>query len=1022
MLITTFLVIAFNFYHLAGQYVDVASNSSQHAALRVYQTAKTSSDHRRLGETAFQLGMAHYTQKQYDLAMERFEEAKTMAEQEQDALLGAKALDKMAAIYRKREQPKQALPLQKSALQYAYTARQPKLLIDLLRNLGYTFWLLQEYDSALHYYQQRIPLCTEQENIQKLIGAHTDVATVLYRLGRFETCILHYEQAIGLCKQMENTSELANISSYLADTYTRIGAHQKAYYALLTAIPILQEAQKQEELAATYSTMGTISLQLANVEEAIQFFEQSLQIRQLINDAEGMATTLHNLGVAYYHLKNYHQARGYLFKSQKICDKKGLLKLRAYTHDNLGRVYLALQQTDSALYHYQEALRIRQEITLPPHPNLADVHTELAKTYLSLGEYKQVEQHIFESMHALGLAEEYENISVHEISEGNTPISGEEYIDLMRLKGDYLGTAPADTNAWEAGLQHYETGIRFLLNSYVYAQDLDQSKLAWLTSYRPMFESAIELAYRLYEATHHSAYLDRAFGLAEQNKASLLRQSLIESQARSFGSIPDSLLASEQKLRREIAQIETHLLKANMAKDSTRAWQLRTELTQVREQYFQWMKNMETVYPEYYQLKYDVHAATTREIQQQLSPNTLMINYFLGEKYLFSYGITNDTILCNKYELPVDWNHRLQTYYRALTDHDYFLSNSEVVQQIIAEKGYYFYQKLVSPLLEKTGKTIKKLVVVPDDALNRLPFDVLLTHPPQHLHFGTFPYLAKKLSVQYTYSSTLYFQNFPYATGATKRYAFGSFSADYSRIVPGDTARYMTLPETQQLVINAAEIMQGKVWQNTTKETFMTYAPQCKIIHFGGHAIAGNTHLADNRLVFNTNSQQDRYLYLPEIYNLDLHATELVVLSACNTGIGEIKNGEGVISIAHAFQHAGTQNLLVALNVISDASTRQLLQLFYEHLDNGYSIAESLRQAKLQYLNEFQDDPLLSHPIYWASIITFGRGEAMAGEQSWYESSILLAIVVICMFVMGGSLFWSFREKAPVKKVVRLFF
>src|SRR5690606_324087 len=121
-----------------------------------------------------------------------------------------------------------------------------------------------------------------------------------------------------------------------------------------------------------------------------------------------------------------------------------------------------------------------------------------------LGEYEQVEKHIQESTYALGVLEKDDSLSIYHIPSGSTSISGEEYLDLMRLKGDYLGTAFADTTAWEAGLQHYESGIQFLLKSYVFAQELDQSKLAWLTSYRPMFESGIALAHRLYEATHHA--------------------------------------------------------------------------------------------------------------------------------------------------------------------------------------------------------------------------------------------------------------------------------------------------------------------------------------------------------------------------------------------------------------------------------------------------------------------------------------------------------------------------------------
>ena len=1009
-----------HFNQLAEQHLATAPDSSLYDAQQAYQLAKAYHDQQRIGYAAFQLGTVHYTQKRYDQAMQHFEEAKAIAKQIQDAALAAKALDKMASIYLKTNNLSQALPLQQRALQYAYTAQQPELLISLLRNSGNTYWLLQEYDSALYYYQQRIPLCNEQENIQKLIEAHTDVATVLFRLRKFDACVFHYEKSINLIKQTNDTSQLANAYTYLANAYRLLGAHQKAYYAIHNSIPFLQEPQKQKELAAAYSTLGTISLQLTNLEEAVQFFEQSLRIRNTVNDDYNLANSLINLGMAYYYLKDYQQARAYFFKAQKVIDKNSFIEISAYTHDNLGRVYLALQQKDSALYHYRKALQIRQSIARPPHPNLADVHTELAKTYLSLEEYKQVENHIQESTYALGVLEKDDFLSIYKIPPGNASISGEEYLDLMRLKGDYLSTAFDDTTAWKAGLQHYETGIQFLLRSYVFARELDQSKLAWLTSYRPMFESAIALAHRLYEATHHISYIERAFALVEQNKALLLRQSLRESLAKASVSLPDSLMATEQSLRQAISQTETDLLKIDKTQDSTQYWQLKTALTQVREQYFQWVEKVEAAYPEYYTLKYDIHTISLKEIQQQLPSNTLMVNYFLGEKYLYGFGVRPDTIICNKYALPADWHIRLQTYYRALTDYNYLIDSSEVVQHIIAKQGYEFYQTLVSPFLENPKENIKKFIVVPDGALNLLPFSVLLTDRPQALHYGTFPYLLKKLSVQYTYSANLYFQSIPEHLQSDKPYDFGGFSADYRVNDPKDTTKYLPLPGAQQLVEEAANLMGGNAWKNTTKATFLTFAPQCKIVHFGGHAIAGNTNLANNCLVFHADPPQERYLYLPEIYNLDLHGTDLVVLSGCNTGIGEIKSGEGLISVARAFQYAGTQNLLLALNVISDAETRQLLQSFYTHLDDDFSIEESLRRAKLEYLEDHNDDPLLSHPLYWASIITFGRGGAMTEDALLYESSIF-PLAVVTIVLLAFLLIWFFREKTVVKKVLQSF-
>src|SRR5690606_4244696 len=156
-------------------------------------------------------------------------------------------------------------------------------------------------------------------------------------------------------------------------------------------------------------------------------------------------------------------------------------------------------------------------------------------------------------------------------------------------------------------------------------------------------------------------------------------------------------------------------------------------------------------------------------------------------------------------------------YYRALTDHNYLIDSSEVVQHIIAEQGHAFYQTLVSPFLEKNQGKIKKRIVVSDGALNLLHLSVLLTEQPQTPRYATFPYLLKQLSVQYTYSANLYFQPLSDHLQSDKLYDFGGFSADYRVNDPTDTARYLPLPGAQQLVEEAADIMGGKAWKNTTK-------------------------------------------------------------------------------------------------------------------------------------------------------------------------------------------------------------
>ena len=117
-------------------------------------------------------------------------------------------------------------------------------------------------------------------------------------------------------------------------------------------------------------------------------------------------------------------------------------------------------------------------------------------------------------------------------------------------------------------------------------------------------------------------------------------------------------------------------------------------------------------------------------------------------------------------------------------------------------------------------------------------------------------------------------------------------------------------------------------------------------------------------------SLNDNYLMMAELYGMQLNA-ELAVLSACNSGIGQLSGGEGMMSLSRAFSYAGVRSIVMSLWAVSDQSTADLMLLFYKNLKNGSTKANALRQAKLEYLETY-NDPIFSHPYYWSGFVMIG--------------------------------------------------
>lgn len=162
--------------------------------------------------------------------------------------------------------------------------------------------------------------------------------------------------------------------------------------------------------------------------------------------------------------------------------------------------------------------------------------------------------------------------------------------------------------------------------------------------------------------------------------------------------------------------------------------------------------------------------------------------------------------------------------------------------------------------------------------------------------------------------------------------------------------------------------LRGEATEENAKSE--AYLPHARLIHFATHGVISEQQPQRSGLVLTLDEDpaEDGLLQVYEIFNLKINA-ELVVLSACETGLGKEVRGEGLIGLSRAFLYAGTPRVVVSLWQVADRSTAELMVRFYEHLTQGMDKTESLRQAKLELLEEGR----LAHPYYWAPFILIGK-------------------------------------------------
>ncbi len=312
------------------------------------------------------------------------------------------------------------------------------------------------------------------------------------------------------------------------------------------------------------------------------------------------------------------------------------------------------------------------------------------------------------------------------------------------------------------------------------------------------------------------------------------------------------------------------------------------------------------------------------------------------------------------------------------------LDPSQPVNEFFTEAGNSLYEELIKPA-ESFFTKKSELIIIPDGVLNYLPFEVLLTEKKTIRNSATFsdmPFLVEKYPVSYAQSASvlksLLSESIKKTNELQKKERFIAFAdPEYNNSTEIHGEKFKRLEYSSGEVENiasffdkgASEIFLGKdaTEENVKKENrFSGY----NYIHFATHGLIdeNNPDLSSLVLTKDNNSNEDGLLTASEIFNLKLNAN-LVVLSACQTGLGKLVRGEGMVGLTRAFMYAGTPSVLVSLWSVSDNSTSVLMGEFYKNLiRNKLSKTDALRKAQMTLLS----DKKLAHPFYWAPFVLIG--------------------------------------------------
>jgi CHAT domain-containing protein len=537
------------------------------------------------------------------------------------------------------------------------------------------------------------------------------------------------------------------------------------------------------------------------------------------------------------------------------------------------------------------------------------------------------------------------------------------YIDMFltlltkaeALEGLYQQTKA--TNYLEAALNTYKSA--FSLATYIEkTYNSDEARL-FLNKIKHISHNApIETSIKLYELTQKKKYLEDAYLLDQLNKASTLSLSIFENEikgdSKSLNELAKQIEASKTTITRLSLKAAIQIDSLGLSKTNAAIREQEIALDNLQEKI--------KAEPEWQLAFAKDQIPSVKSLQKDLDNKSAIISYHLSGNDILGLVITRNKI--NYYKTNVD-----SSFYQLVEQF------KKTLHQVSGSQRYegatiarHLFSLLIAPLQQHLSQT-ERLVIIPDDELHYLPFEALQD--------GSNTYLLQKYSVQYLYSTSLFHSEKNYNRGNGTL----SFAPFANKGYSDDAGNNFN-----QLSASAAEVKElpGQLFtdQNATKQNFLTDANHYPVIHLATHASVNNED-ADRSFIAFSPADSDYKLFAKEIYNLRLDSTDLVILSACETGAGQLVKGEGLMSLSRAFAYAGCRNIITSLWKAEDIATAFITTHLHQYLAKGYTKDKALQHAKLDFLKSNEINPQLKTPNFWAHLIFIGNYEQASSSSNW---------------------------------------
>jgi CHAT domain-containing protein/lipopolysaccharide biosynthesis regulator YciM len=872
------------------------------------------------------LGVAHWYLGDMDAVKENYKKALAARRAVEDRILEGRTLNGLGSVHMRQGDFGAAIDYYNQAIDVRRRTGDIAGLGTSMTYLGHVYFQSNRLVDARDQYEQALPILEAQGKEAALVDVLNGIANCYGAMGRYERAIETYRRAIAAAQAAGDPQKEILHRANLAETYRVAGRFAAALAELDTVATGLERNPDTQSEARLRQIRGSTYLDTGQYDLSRDDMLKCVELAGVLEDPGFQVESLRNVGYLYSRLGAYDRGLAVAGQAKAVSEEHGLARQYREAMALMGELYRFKGDYAKSLEHWQEALAQDEHDQVAGSVLLDRI--AIAGVVAAAGDTQEARRQLY-------------GIAPQDRAEGGEVLE----TGILFAFGHTFETENPDSAA-----HYYEAALTLIEQSRA-SLSADEARSSFVSGERRRFYEEVARYYATLDDGAGGEWSERAFTTVERAKARGLLDLLVLNESSRTTAAEEDVLDKMYGLDPDAADYESQRGSLQAEYDRLRDTRLEEAVGALADA---------------------AAVARIKDVQKKLPKGVVVLQYALGDTTSLLWAIDR-----KGYDLVTIPNRSaLRPDVEQLRD---AIAQPGAGDAALKRSSRALYEKLIAPAGGRLDKA-EQLVIIPDGFLHEVPFDVLVTDDADpDAGWESQPFLAREHATVYAPSATIFVKLHAHKKRKYDLDLVAYGDPDFALL--GDGASFEPLPHAREEIAAIGENVEDSKQEvrlgadaNEAALKQQLNGGSSRVYHFATHGLVNPVEPAASCVVLCPDPAhvEDGYLNTLEILSMTTNGG-MVVVSACETALGRVSRGEGVVGLSRAFVASGAGGVVASLWAVSDESTSELMKVFYEKmLGNKRPAGRALRDARLALI----EDERYSHPFYWSPFIVIGTDKS----------------------------------------------